>query len=42
RAWSDSKILILSSYEDLDSWLLSRRASKDSKDCAYVLVVGLE
>ncbi|GJR24839.1 retrovirus-related pol polyprotein from transposon TNT 1-94 [Tanacetum coccineum] len=36
RAWSDSKILILSSYEDLDSWLPSRRASKDSKDRAYV------
>ncbi|GKC54112.1 reverse transcriptase domain, reverse transcriptase zinc-binding domain protein [Tanacetum coccineum] len=41
RAWSDSKILILSSYEDLDSWLLSRRASKDSKDRAYVGDVSL-
>nr|GEY27301.1 RNA-directed DNA polymerase, eukaryota, reverse transcriptase zinc-binding domain protein [Tanacetum cinerariifolium] len=34
HAWSDSKILILSSFEDLDSW----RASKDSKDRAYVIL----
>nr|GEV01595.1 hypothetical protein [Tanacetum cinerariifolium] len=37
RAWSDSKIPILSFCEDVDSWLLSWRASKDSKDHAYVI-----
>ncbi|GKA14102.1 RNA-directed DNA polymerase, eukaryota [Tanacetum coccineum] len=37
RAWSDSKIPILSSCEDLDSWLLSWHASKDSKDRPYFI-----
>nr|GEY05948.1 retrovirus-related Pol polyprotein from transposon TNT 1-94 [Tanacetum cinerariifolium] len=36
-AWSDYKIPILSSCEDLVSWLLSWCAFKDSKDRAYVI-----
>ncbi|GJR50788.1 RNA-directed DNA polymerase, eukaryota, reverse transcriptase zinc-binding domain protein [Tanacetum coccineum] len=36
RIWSDSKILLLSSYGDWDSWVVQWHASKESKDRAYV------
>ncbi|GJY38702.1 putative RNA-directed DNA polymerase, eukaryota, reverse transcriptase zinc-binding domain protein [Tanacetum coccineum] len=37
RIWSDSKIPVLLSYGDCDTWFIPWHTSKDSKDRAYVI-----
>ena len=40
HTWSGSKVPILSSYEDWNSWIVSWHASKDSKERALVIFVA--